>query len=295
MGQNSRKKKQTREQREQEREAALRQLRARIEPVREKYANDWSEGHATRFETEGHYQWMADFVKGRSLVLEVGTGDGAATLALLVNGATVVSIESNPHCLERAHQKLIQAGVHVSREQRESLMVNDTGRAEIRWGKVTSRMPGQGVLLLGGDIVTDAELKSWLLQQQRFDAVVCWNIGASAIENTVARNEAEYRLIVQNKVYDLADQVLKSEGVLHIVDRGRELLPGQEQEQHSAMIEGHQDQASTTSLQVGSNIQIRSYTPPSAGSGVKMIALDTTKFAHDPNKGAFWSIVSTKP
>ena len=244
---------------------------AQIEPVREKYAKDWSEGHATRFATEGHYQWMAEFVKGRSLVLEVGTGDGASTFALFVNGATVVSIESNPHCLERAYQKLTQAGVPVSREQRGALTVNDTGRAEIRWEKITSTMPRQGVLLLGGDMLADAELKSWLLQQQRFDAVVCWNIGASAIENTAARDEAEYRLRVQNKVYDLANQVLNSGGVLHFVDRGRDLLPEQEQEQRAAMIEGHQDQASTTSLQVDSNVEFRSYTPPTAGSGVNMI------------------------
>jgi hypothetical protein len=68
-------------------------VRAKIDPIRETYAKNWSEGHATPFTTDGHFQWMADFVKGRFLVLEIGTGDGAGTLALCANGSTVVSVD----------------------------------------------------------------------------------------------------------------------------------------------------------------------------------------------------------
>ena len=106
-------------------------------------------------------------------------------------------------------------------------------------------------------------------------------------ENTLqaARNEAEYRLRMHNKVYELSDQVIRSRAVLHIVDRGRELLPGQEHKQRDAKIEGHRDHASVTSVQVSSDVAIRSYTPPSPDSGVSMIALDTTKSRTSPTRG----------
>lgn len=296
MGKKSRQKKEAREKKEQERRTALRAMSAQIESIREKYANDWSDGHAARFSAAGHYQWMADFVAGRELVLEVGTGDGSGTIALLAKGArTVVSIESNPQCLDRAYQKLTQGGIPVTREHRGVLTVNQANVAQIRWDRVNSSIPERGVLLLGGDMLADTELKSWLIQQTKFDAVVCWNIGASAVENTAAENEGDYRLRVQNKVYDLADQILKPGGILHIVDRGRDSSAGPEQELREAWIGGHQEQASTTSLQVSLDVQSRSYTPPPAGVGVAMKALDTTKFAHDPNKAAFWSAVATKP
>ena len=100
---------------------------------------------------------------------------------------------------------------------------------------------------------------------------------------------------MQNKVYDLADEILKSGGILHVVDRGRDPTPENEaSKKKSLWLDGHTDQASTTSLKVDQDIKFRSYTPP-ADSGLKMKALNTSMFADDPNKAAFWSAVSTKP
>ncbi len=294
MGQQSRRKKEARQQREQEQQMHLNKLRHAVNVTREKYAKDWSEGHAAKFIADGHYQWMAGFVKGRHLVLEVGAGDASSTLALIANGSVVVSLETNPYCFERARENLTKAEIQVVTVPRGKLIVNSSGQATFQYQKVTATIPSQGVLLIGGDMLTDPELKSWLRQQAKFDAVVCWNMGASAIENTATSDNSQYRLKVQNKVYDLAEDILMSGGILHIVDRGRDPTPENENIHRIELLEGHRDQASTTSLIVDTDIKFRSYTPPT-DSGIKMKAINMSMFADDPNKSAFWSVVSTKP
>lgn len=295
MGQKSRAKKEARLQKQKDRGKQLRAFIAKSDQVRDQYAKNWSESHAALFTAAGHYQWMAEFVKGRHLVLEIGTGDGSGTIALCANGSIVVSIDNNSFCLKRAYQNLTNTGFPVVYEERGNIAVNNDGPPRICHRKVTSSMPERGALLLDGDILADDELDKWLREQPSFDAVLCWNIGASTFDVSVANDVAQYRLRVQNRVYELADVLLKKGGILHIVDRGRPLLPGKETEQRATMIEGYTDQASVTSLWVNQDMGIRPYTPPLEGSGVNMVALDTTKFDYDPNKLAFWSIISEKP
>ena len=259
------------------------------------YARNWSEGHATPFSADGHYQWMAEFVKGRSIVLEIGTGDGAGTLALCANGSVVVSVDKNPFCLDLAHQKIKDAGVPVNYEPRGKFVANDEKSYEIVFTKVNSAIPASGALLLGGDLMTDEELGKWLFANRGFDAIVCWNIGTFQLNTTLARSETEYRLKVQNRVYEMAEHLLKRGGILHIVDRARGLIAGKEAEMRAVMLQGHVDQASVTTLQINSEISIRPYIPPQEDSGIEMMASDTTRFEYDPNKPAFWSITSEKP
>jgi hypothetical protein len=295
MGKKSRAKKEARLRRQRNSEQIVNAIRAKIDPIRKRYAKNWSEGHASTFTADGHYQWMADFVKGRYLVLEIGAGDGAGTLALCANGSIVVSVDKNPFCLERAHQTIKNARVPVVYEPRGKLVAENEDSYEITFGKVNSAIPASGALLLGGDIMTDDELGKWLFANRGFDAIVCWNIGTFQLNTTLASSEAEYRLKVQNRIYETAEHLLKKGGILHIVDRASTLIEGKEAKMRAAMIEGHMDQASVTSLRVNQEIAIRPYTPPPEGTGIRMKAADTTEFEYDANKLAFWSITAEKP
>ena len=72
----------------------LEQLRLKyIKEHRDTYARNWDRGNAAKFEEDGHYEWMASFVDGYETVLEIGTGTGQGTRALLEEGHTVISIQ----------------------------------------------------------------------------------------------------------------------------------------------------------------------------------------------------------
>lgn len=111
--------------------------------MREQYARDWSRGHAERLSADGHYSWMAAFLAGRNLLLEIGTGDGSGTLALVGNGAVVVSIEKNPYCLEMAKKNLLKSDVPVVTVSRGRLVPEGSQSPDIfltRWWRKRSRV-----------------------------------------------------------------------------------------------------------------------------------------------------------
>jgi hypothetical protein len=119
------------------------------------------------------------------------------------------------------------------------------------------RVPGGAsadVLLIEGDILNDPLLKQWLTQTQRFDAVVCWLLGTHQyraaeyrFEEYGAGDQYGFRILVQNAAYELADEVLRPQGVLQVVDRGGFF---DDERLIEAMKDSHREQASVTTLVV---------------------------------------------
>ncbi|EKO3961192.1 hypothetical protein F2K62_002443 [Vibrio fluvialis] len=77
-----------------------------------------------------------------------------------------------------------------------------------------------------------------------------------------------YRIFVQNEVYEIADKILRSNGILHIVDRGQELTS---EDDKNDLIESHRDQASVTNLVVQETVESREYEDPNNGYDVGMV------------------------
>ena len=76
-----------------------------------------------------------------------------------------------------------------------------------------------GALLMDGDIQNNSKLLSWLRENGPFDAVTCWLIGThhartynEVFDAINVSDVLEYRLSVQNRVYELADQILRAGG-----------------------------------------------------------------------------------
>lgn len=256
-------------QREKQRKGYLRQgERAKatktlndLDSQRAVYAENWSKSDAAHCEASGYYRWMAKFVEGYPLVLEIGTGDGRGTLELARMGHTVVSIDENPLCLKMAFDRLKAAKINVELEDREAVQTLEQPELyQIEYAPPCHPRPLDGVLLLTGDVMADPALLGWLLEIGPFDAIVCWLIGTHnarsdniAVAQRHIRSSGEYRLRVQNKTYDLAHQLLRSGGVLHIVDRGEAPTEENEAELTLDTVNAHRDQASTTCLQVDSH------------------------------------------
>ncbi|SFT82778.1 class I SAM-dependent methyltransferase [Paraburkholderia aspalathi] len=215
---------------------------------------------------------MADKVDGRRLVLEIGCGVGYSTLSLAQGGRSIVAIDENPNCLVATKARLEEHGFSAELRLRSDVRAVSGGAYEVRYGQV----PGGAspdILLIEGDMLNDPGLESWLKNTHQFDAVVCWLLGTHqyrAAEHGFGEYGAAdiygFRIAVQNATYELADKVLKPQGILQVVDRGGFA-------NDDRLIEGlkasHRDQASVTTLVV-QQVDHLAYAEPDAENAMPM-------------------------
>lgn len=237
----------------------------RLKTASSTYVDAWRV-HASRFESDGHYAWMAGFIAGHERVLEIGVGTGAST-EVLAQTHRVLGIDENPRCIEVAGDRLIAAGIDAHIELRGAARALGD-RYTVDYAKPKAEWRNR-VLLVEGDVMGDDALRTWLGRVGPFDAIVCWLIGAHRFRggNTThqqprfeSRSSQEYRLRVQNNVYLIADQFLRPGGILHCVDRGEALGAIGKADCFAA----HTEQATPTSLVVES-VEERLYSPPEGG------------------------------
>ena len=265
---------------------------------REEYAQNWSRANASLFEDNGLYEWMANFLDNYGKVLEIGTGDGRGTLALARRGHQVISIDENPFCLKMAYDLLSQQELTVLYLQREQITFNDDCYC-IGYDDIDIDLNKYNVVLIEGDILNDEKLYNWLLSSDPYDSVTCWLIGTHSSRQNNEKildfdinSSQDYRLKTQNTIYEIADNLLRSGGLLHIVDRGE--VPDTKLLRND-FINSHKDQASVTSLVVN-DLNWVEYKEPDSEEAIKMIAAIPLS-GRKPNldRMALQSITATKP
>ena len=275
-------------------------LSQKLKSERIEYSDQWTNANAAHFEAGGHYKWMADFVTGYNKILEIGTGGGHGTLELAKRGHKIISIEENLTILDSAEEYLTKNGITCTRIRREHVLIgNDTYKISYRPILEADNDDSYQVLLVEGDMLNDPSLFNWLRKEAPFDAVVCWLMGThgariynDAIKARRIPTPGEYRLHVQNPVYDLADEILRSNGRLHIVDRTQE--PDRE-EIRTDFLDAHKDQASVTNIIVDS-LDYIVYEEPSTENKVEMcITVGLSGKIPAFTKMAFSSTCSHKP
>lgn len=276
----------------------------RVRAARRVYDSNWQK-NAAHYASQGCYKWMALQLKpfAPKRILDIGCGDGSGLLAILTElpfeNFTIISIEENSECINTTQKNLYSKGyastiIHrmeaQSMQNRQHILTTETGKLEEH----------PGVTLIEGDIlVEDDELVSFLLDLPKFDAVMVWLIGTHFLRNECVniaplkiQSSGEYRLSVQNIVYELADKVLRSGGVLQIVDRGE--VPATD-ELKQDFLNAHGEQASVTSLEVKS-LDYMIYTEVKDAKKIKMIATPgTSGRIPDMLRYAMLSIISIKP
>lgn len=223
-----------------------------LEQFRREYIRNWRV-KANSHRNQGHYEWMAAQVEGYLRTLEIGCGVGHSTLALLKNGHTVVCVEENPHCIASTQILLAEHGYSVAVIEREAAQSLDDNAYRLDYRDIGDA-PKADCLLIEGDALGDPKLERWLKAQPRFDSVACWLLGTHnarghnvAVDTRLMPTAFEHRIFVQNSVYELADEVLRPGGILNVIDRGQ---TPDTAFLRNAILDGHRDQASVTSLQV---------------------------------------------
>lgn len=223
-----------------------------LNSFRKAYIKSWginSEGHLA----QGHYPWMAERVKGFPRTLEIGCGVGHSTLALLQQGHTVVCVEENPQCIAATRKRLADEGFCVEVIARETPVSLDENAYRLIYSEIPEA-PEADCLLIEGDALNDPALEAWLERQPKFDAVACWLLGTHdarghnvAIDLALMPTAYEHRIFVQNRVYEIADRILRSGGVLSVIDRAQTPTT---QDMVEKLLQHHREQASVTSLVV---------------------------------------------
>lgn len=261
------------------------------------YARRWNEKNAEHLEKSCYYDWMGKFLDDYSLILEIGTGSGQSTVSLLRKGHSIVSVDENPSCLEIAERNINDAGFKVTRQPRGIISPQYYGY-NVKYRQPEGKIIDGGALLLEGDINNDLLLHDWLDRNKPFDAVICWLIGThrsrqsnKIIINSPVRDNGDYRLFVQNEVYEIADKVLRKDGILQIVDRGER---SNEPERIEETFESHRDQASTTSLIVEAVDSFDYEEPSDSGSQPMVVTLGTSGRLPTSLDMSLWSVISRK-
>ncbi|HFQ5059117.1 class I SAM-dependent methyltransferase [Vibrio vulnificus] len=268
----------------------------KISELRSEYIAQW-EVSAQHFEKQNYYKWMSSFLDGYDKVLEVGTGSGTGTKALIESGHKVISIDENPNCLDVAQTKLERDGFKVLRFNRETLNLDMPFSYSVQYSAIQTVDSNYDAILLQADIANDPKLYEWL-KTQNIDAVTCWLIGSHGArsfnsylqENGKPQTPAHYRILTQNRVYEVADEILSKGKVLHIVDRGVEL----DDFQRAQLIQCHEDQASVTTLKV-INIDSLAYEESRDSSAMSMMVTNqATGEVIEKPKLAFSSVLTQK-
>lgn len=226
---------------------------------------------------------MACQLKGYSpkRIFDIGCGDGRGILALEKEYGgvdwQVFSIEENSECLHNARQLLRQNGIKASVIRRCDVIVQapNTHAITTQSGRLTA---APGANLFEGDILADEEVEGFLCAQPKFDAITVWLMGTHPlrfecynIHELNIQNTGDYRLRVQNKAYELANRILRTGGVLHIIDRGE--IPTTENLRNDCL-NSHRDQAAAmhTSLEVLDTLEFKEYTETASPTRLPMFA-----------------------
>ena len=231
----------------------------RLDKAHEFYTYDWSRDSAY-FSQKGYYQWMAKQLEKYfipKLVLDIGCGTGEGILALIKQfSCNIIAIEENKHCINSAKTLLENQGISVKVIERMVFLPQLDNRENPfsyvnGYTQVDFSHDAQVTIIQGDWSDEDTELLNFL-RSFEFDAVTVWLIGTHMLHQYLrtlpdwVNSDTHYRLKIQNRAYDIADEILRSGGVLNVIDRGINnmddfLLNWQK---------NHEDQASTTSLQV---------------------------------------------
>lgn len=220
------------------------------------YQEHWRQ-NAAFFQEQGCYEWMAGqlAVIEPKKVLDVGCGTGEGVVALRkAYSCQVIGIDENESCLGLAATRLEALHEKVSLNLRFDYRHTANGLHFIRCKKTPMAAPSAITLVQGDPLIQDDELTAFLSSQQPFDAVTVWLTGAYKFRQSCASlshlhisSPGDYRLRVQNRCYELAARILRSGGLLQVVDRGEEIATEALREDH---LQGHREQASVTDLQV---------------------------------------------
>lgn len=184
---------------------------------KEKYALEWNNS-AQYFYDHNSYKHLVAHISKFKTVLEIGCGTGQSTLALLEAGHSVIAVDQNAFCIEKARQLISASGYSMVEKLDE--------------------LSSKTVCFIECD-VTSSSFEQNVLPNIHPDVVICWNIGSywdKAKVNDAVPKMIEYGLsreqIAENTESSYGELVFWRTCVIakakkcavHLVDRGMQKI-----------------------------------------------------------------------
>lgn len=122
------------------------------------YATGWEISSKDMFE-HGYYDWMCKQICGHGYknILEVGSGVGYNTLALIKNGFSVISMDKDENCVDYAKKICSKSGYKIGD-------IHDYENSDVVF------------------ILNDILFNSISFEDISIDLIVCWNVGIGELK-----------------------------------------------------------------------------------------------------------------
>jgi len=224
-----------------------------VNVARKLYLDEWGFTSQHLF-NQGGYNWaarqLAPYTPNKIFDVGCGVGYGLSSIISEYPDIEIIAIDENGLCLDATAKTL---------EEVNSVTANKISRMESKCRNdgfhINTYRSGliavsSQVTLIESDFFKDEELSRWLHRSEKFDAITVWLCGTHKERQFCyscrnINNNAENRLWTQNMAYELADQILKIGGALHILDR---VNLGETKQYENEVIRCHQEQAEPTTL-----------------------------------------------
>lgn len=268
--------------------------------AKEIYSKHWATSSEHFFE-EDYYDWMADqlspYNPEKIFDLGAGSGNGIVELYNRFNSENlhIISIDENIKCLENASRNIFEK---LNIEPFLQARINPVFRGEIhRYQYEPIKYPPDSkIVLLESDFLSEPCLDDVVEISGNLDAVTVWLLGTHEQRHACFHilnqidSSGEYRLKVQNKAFKFADKILRSGGVLQVVDRGE--LP-EEDFLIEDCIRSYKDQASVTDLEF-ENLNSIEYQEPDRGIKMELTLGESGRVPENYKLG-LTSVIFKKP
>lgn len=264
------------------------------------YLNRWKT-NAENFRKQNCYDWMTSQIQPHQpkQILDIGCGDGAGiiSLATSLKDSRILSLDDNYECLNLAKERLISIGLKPDLINRFSVST-DEKKHRITPLKNKLRFEDR-ITLIEGDVLWDEELLNFLPALPSFDAITVWLIGTYDIKLECANISSykafseigKYRRLVHQRVYQLGDKILKSGGLIQIVERG---IATDKVKLKNLTIDEHSNLSAGTSLKI-QQYEIQDYTEAASTTRITMEnSLPENSVVNNQTSLALTSVVSIK-
>ena len=171
------------------------------------YANEWAT-QSQYFHAQKYYSWMASLLEQNSNIVEIGSGCGLGTLALITAGHKVICVESNIDCVNATIKTLTSNSIKAKLVSSISEAVNSFSNNEtpIINIDVLKLKDGEWQILVG---------------QAKLNTIVCWLFGTYPDDwvNHGFDKPSELREIIESTLSNILTRIFPPKSMLNIVNR----------------------------------------------------------------------------